>query len=108
MAAGPAGLEKCRKMPEASSNSVHIVIQHVRGEGVDHFRLVAWRGSAGYRPLKFTLREDLVRALHAVVPEFDESRILSGEFAGGETYVAYTGDVVLDDAQLMRLGLVRG
>ncbi len=92
-------------MPEPKLDSVRIVIQHVRDDGGVRFRVVGYRDGASFRPSEFGSVEDLVRALHSALPGFDESRIVMNELERGETYIAYAGDVALDNSQLLRLGL---
>jgi hypothetical protein len=94
-------------MPEPKLDSVHIVIQQVRDDSGVRFRVVGYGDRTSFRRSEFESVEDLVRALHSALPRFDESTIVIKELERGETYIAYAGDVALDDSQLLKLGLRR-
>ncbi|HVT98578.1 MAG TPA: hypothetical protein VHE33_13835 [Acidobacteriaceae bacterium] len=83
---------------------VHIVVQHVRRESRECFRLVAYRGVEGFWPVEFTSLDDLVQALRIVLPAFDRTQIaVAGP--SEESSILWAGDLKLSDAELARIGL---
>lgn len=94
-------------MPRSNAHSFRIVVQHFREHQRSAYRLVAYGGDGGdytSQSGEFESRDNLLKALRSVAPDFDESAILVRKDAL-ETYIAFTGDMELDDSQLSRLGL---
>ena len=89
-------------MSTQNRNSLRIVIQHVFAQHESSYRLVAYGANQIYRPLEFKSLDCLKKALHSVVPDFDESTL---SIKTHESYIVFAGDVELNDCQLSALGL---
>ncbi len=94
-------------MSSPNTHSLRIVVQHVRAYQRSVYRLVAYGGEGGNYTsgsAEFESREDLLKAFRSVMPNFDASSVSVGRDAP-ETYIAFAGEMELDDAQLSLLGL---
>jgi hypothetical protein len=83
---------------------LRIVVQRVRDRRGNAYRLIAYDSGTTYRPVEFASLDDLLRAMHSVVPNLDESA-LSIEQNGQDTSIVLTGTIELDNTQLSALGL---
>jgi len=57
--------------------------------------------------VEFDSLDHLLRALRSVAPDFDESALSIRKDARA-TYIAFSGEMELDDSQLLLLGLKDG
>jgi len=87
--------------------SIRIVKQHIRTNQRFSYRLLAYGGDHTFRPAEFASLDSLLDALRSVIPDFDE-RSLSMRKDGVETYLAFSGEMELDDSQLSLLSLKSG
>ena len=97
-------------MSSPNTHSLRIVVQHVRAHQRSVYRLVAYGGDGGSYTsgsAEFESRDHLLRALRSVAPNFDEASLPLRK-DGPETYIAFTGEMELDDSQLSLLGLKDG
>ena len=97
-------------MSSPNTHSLRIVVQHIRARQRSVYRLVAYGGEGGSYTsgsAEFESRDHLLRALRSVAPNFDEAS-LSLQRDGQGSYIAFTGDMELDDSQLSLLGLKDG
>jgi len=96
-------------MSSPKTHSLRVVVQHSRVHQRSSYRLVAYGGEGGdyfSRSAEFESLDRLLNALHSVVPGFDESALSIRE-GTPETYIAFAGEMELDDSQLSLLGLKR-
>ena len=96
-------------MSSPNTHSLRIVVQHVRAHQRSVYRLVAYGGDGGSYTsgsAEFESRDHLLRALRSVAPSFDEASLSLRK--GPESYIAFTGEMELDDSQLSLLGLKDG
>lgn len=97
-------------MSSPNTYSLRIVVQNIRSHQRSVYRLVAYGGDGGNYTsgsAEFESRDQLLRAFRSVVPDFDASSV-SVERNALETYIAYAGEMKLDDSQLSLLGLKVG
>ena len=92
----------CRR----NTHSLRVVVQRVRAHHRSLYRLVAYSGNLTCSA-EFESLDRLLTALHSAVPGFDEST-LSIRKDTPETYIAFAGEMELDDSQLLLLGLKDG
>lgn len=91
-------------MCSTSKHSLRIVVQYAHEDLRSPWHLVAYGGSRVFRPRHFRSVEDLATLLRSTVPGFDSSQ-LAIEPGARESYIAWTGDIVLSESQLSALGL---
>lgn len=94
-------------MSRPNTHSLRIVVQHIRIHQRSVYRLVAYGGESGdyiSGSAEFESREHLLKALRSAVPTFDESTLSTAK-STPETYIAFAGEMKLDDSQLALLGL---
>jgi hypothetical protein len=89
-------------MPPSRRYPLRIVVQHL--DEPNSYRLVAYGDAVVYRPVEFASRADLVKTLHHIVPDLDESVWPSHDNLS-ETRIIFTAEVTIDDAQLQLAGL---
>lgn len=97
-------------MSAPNTHSLRIVVQHVRAHQRSVYRLVAYGGEGGSYTsgsAEFESLDRLLRALRSVAPNFDEASLSLRE-DGPESYIAFTGEMELDDSQVSVLGLKHG
>jgi len=85
-------------------------VQHTRTGQRSVYRLVAYGGEGGSYTsgsAEFESLDDLRKAFHSAVPDFDAGSI-SVRSDMPETYIAFAGEMELIDAQLSLLGLKDG
>ena len=85
-------------------------MQHIRVCQRSVYRLVAYGGEGGNytsRSAEFESRDRLLKVFRSVVPDFDAGSLAIRNDAP-ETYIAFTGQMDLDDSQLLLLGLQGG
>lgn len=85
-------------------SNLRVVVQHVQGDLDSPWHLVAYGNSRAFRPRRFRTIEDLMAVIRSAVPEFDPSH-LAMQGASRESYIAWTGDMALNESQLSALGL---
>ena len=90
-----------------NTHSLRVVVQHVRAYHRSLYRLVAYSGNLTCSA-EFESLERLLKALHSAVPGFDESTLSIRKDDTPETYIAFAGEMELDDSQLLLLGLKDG
>lgn len=93
-------------MMSPNTHSLRVVVQRVRAHQRSLYRLVAYNGNLTCSA-KFESLDRLLKAFHSAVPGFDEST-LSIRKDTPETYIAFAGEMELDDLQLALLGLKSG
>ncbi len=93
-------------MSSPKTYSLRVVVQHVRTHRQSSYRLVAYSGNLNCSA-EFESLDHLLKALHSAMPAFDEGT-LSIRKDTPETYVAFAGEMELDDSQLSLLGLKGG
>ena len=89
-----------------NTHSLRVVVQRVRAHHRSLYRLVAYSGNLTCSA-EFESLDRLLKALHSAVSGFDEST-LSIRKDTPETYIAFAGEMELDDSQLLLLGLKDG
>ena len=94
-------------MSSQNTYSLRIVVQHVSTNRQSSYRLVAYGGDYTCRPANFESLDHLVKALRLAVPDFDESALFLRKDAP-DTYIAFSGEMELDETQLLLLGLKDG
>lgn len=96
-------------MSSPNTHSLRIVVQHIRAHQRSVYRLVAYGGEGGdytSGSTEFESRDRLLKAFRSAVPDFDESTVSTRD--NPETYIAFAGEMQLDDSQLSKLGLKDG
>jgi len=96
-------------LPE-NTHSLRVVVQHIRAHQRSVYRLVAYGGEGGdytSRSAEFESLDHLLKAFLAAMPNFDASS-LSIRKDAPETYIAFAGQMELNDSQLSLLGLKDG
>lgn len=93
-------------MTSPATFMLRLVIQRVQEDGSlkeASYRVVAYPPPKGLslRLAKFSSREQLVERLLAAIPGFDEKRLGTA----ADTQVVFAGDVQLNRAQLVALGV---
>jgi hypothetical protein len=99
-----------QNMSRSNSHSLRIVVQHIRVHQRTVYRLVAYGGEGrDYNSLsaEFESRDHLLKAFRSAMPDFDASSVSVGRETP-ETYIAFAGEMELDDSQLSLLGLKEG
>lgn len=93
-------------MSSPKTHSLRVVVQHRRVNQQSSYRLVAYGGAGGdyiSGSAEFESLDRLLKALHSAVSGFDESALSIRKTP--ETYIAFAGEMKLDDSQLSLLGL---
>jgi len=90
-------------MSSPNTHSLRVVVQRVRAHQRSLYRLVTYSGNLNCSA-EFESLDHLLKAFHSAVPGFDDS-ILSIRKDTPETYIAFAGEMELDDSQLSLLGL---
>lgn len=85
--------------------SQRIIVQHVKEGERWTYRLIAYDERRTYRPANFNSIEEVVRAVASVAPDFCESDLQLRPEAD-RSYIAFSAEWELSEAQLARLGLV--
>lgn len=83
---------------------LRIVVQYVHGDSGSPWHLVAYGSGRAWQPRRFRSIEDLLRVIRSVVPGFDQSQIAI-KSDSLQSYIAWAGDMALDESQLSALGL---
>ncbi len=94
-------------MSRPNPHSLRVVVQHIPAYQRSVYRLVAYGGEGGdytSGSVEFESLDRLLTALRSVAPDFDVST-LSVRKDSSESYIAFTGEMELDDSQLSLLGL---
>src|SRR5258708_4269604 len=92
----------CRRIP-IRSESLYSVSVHI----IDPYIVSLPTVETSTCSAEFESLDRLLKSLHSAVPGFDEST-LSIRKDTPETYVAFAGEMELDDSQLLLLGLKDG
>jgi hypothetical protein len=96
-------------MSSPKTHSLRVVVQHSRVNQQSPYRLIAYGGEGGdyiSGSAEFESLNRLLKALHSVAPDFDESALSILDTP--ETYIAFAGGMELDDSQLSLFGLKDG
>lgn len=96
-------------MSSPKTHSLRVVVQHSRVNQQSSYRLVAYGGEGGdyiSGSAVFESLDRLLKALRSVAPDLDENALSIRNTP--ETYIAFAGEMKLDDSQLSLLGLKDG
>lgn len=96
-------------MSSPKTHSLRVVVQHSRVNQQSSYRLVVYGGQGGdyiSGSAVFESLDRLLKALHSVAPDLDENALSIRKTL--ETYIAFAGEMKLDDSQLSLLGLKDG
>lgn len=93
-------------MATPNRHSFRIVVQHINLNHRSSYRLIVYGNGQSFRPLEFDSLNHLLKALHSLIRDFDEGSV-SIQKDAHDTYIAFTGDLELEDSDLSSLGLVR-
>lgn len=88
----------------ASNRAIRVVVQHTKQHNGWSYRLIAYDDDRTYVPVDFATISTLVGRLRLVAPHFGQSYVAIDEEAD-HSYIAFSADWQLDDAQLRVLGL---
>ena len=94
-------------MSKPRSYSLRLVVQHVRTDQRFVYRLVAYGDDQTYPPSEFESLDPLLKALHSVLPDFDESTF-SIRQCPQDPCIIFSETIGLTDSQLSFLGLKDG
>lgn len=85
-------------------SDLRIVVQYVHADIGSPWHLVAYGSGRAFQPRHFRSVDELLKVICLAVPEFEPKHLLIKNELN-QSYIAWSADVVLDDAQLATLGL---
>ena len=85
-------------------HSLRVVVQHVPDGPRSSYRLIAHGDNRTYQPVEFSSIEQLVKTIRSAAPDFDKNNV-SVRMGARETYIAFAGEMELDEFQISALGL---
>lgn len=88
-------------------HSLRVVVQHVPDGPRSSYRLIAYSDNRTYEPMEFSSIELCAETIRSVAPDFDKNN-LSVRVGARETYIAFAGEMELDESQISGLGLKDG
>ena len=86
---------------------LRVVVQHVHADPRSYYRLIAYGDNRTYEPVEFSSIELCVKTIRSVAPDFDENNVWVSVGAR-ETYIAFAGEMELNESQISGLGLKDG
>lgn len=91
-------------MKPVKRTDFRIVVQYVHEDSDFPWHLIVYGGGGALRPRRFRSVGDVLLVICFAVPEFDR-RDLVTRSDSHQSYIAYTGDLVLSDSQLSAMGV---
>jgi hypothetical protein len=89
-------------MAPSQGSTLRLVIQRICLPHISCYRLVAYGDGQAYQPVDFDSLGQLVERLRSVAPNFNATILPE---ANAHTSILFSGNIELDDSQILRLGL---
>ena len=89
-----------------AKSECRLIAQYVRGDIEGPWHLIAYGNGMAFPPCRFQSVEELLRRMQLALPELNPVRPVIG-VERGESYILFSEDVRLDNAQLTILGFLQ-